>query len=220
MISFLSFGSTYQLEQGSTMKLYYSPGACSQVPHILIHETGLKAELVRVDLRAKRTENGDDYKQIAPKGSVPLLQLDDGSTLTEGPVIAQYLCDKAGRTDLMPAAGTMARYRVMEWQNFITAEIHKSYSPLFKPNAAPATKAWFRDVLKEKYALVSKQLERTEYLTGSTFTAADAYLFTVSNWAKGVGVDIQGFAPVRTFLGRVRQRPAVQAALRAEGFLK
>lgn len=202
------------------MKLYYAPGVCSLAPHILLKETATPAELVRVNLATKQTEHGDDYKQIAAKGSVPLLMLDDGSVLSEGPVIAQYICDQAGRTDLMPAAGTIERYRVMEWQNYITSELHKSFQPLFKPNASTDIKAWFRQALQDKFAWVSAQLEGRDYLTGGTFTAADAYLFTVASWSGLVDVDIKGCDALQQFMGRVRNRPAVQAALRAEGLLK
>ena len=162
------------------MKLFYTPGVCSMAPHILLQETATPAELVRVDLGTKRTQHGDDFLQIAAKGSVPLLMLDDGSVLSEGPVIAQYICDRAARTDLMPAAGTLERYRVMEWQNYLTSELHKSFAPLFKATASAETKAWFRQQLKDKFAWVSRQLEGRPYLTGSTFTAADAYLFTIA----------------------------------------
>jgi glutathione S-transferase len=201
------------------MKFFYSPGVCSQAPHILLKDTGLAVELVRVDLATKRTEHGEDFKQTAAKGSVPLLMLDDGSVLSEGPVIAQYICDKAGRTDLMPPAGTMERYRVMEWQNYITSELHKSFAPLFKPTASPDTKAFFRNLLKEKFAWVSSQLEGRDHLTGATFTAADAYLFTVASWSGVADVDIKGCEALQQFLGRVRNRPAVQATLKAEGLI-
>jgi glutathione S-transferase len=199
------------------MKLFYSPGACSLAPHILLEETKTSADFVRVDLAAKVTEHGDDYKKIASKGAVPLLMLDDGSVLSEGPVISQYICDKAGRTDLMPAAGTIERYRVMEWQNFITSELHKSFAPLFKADAAPEIKTWFRQVLKDKFAWVSSQLEGRDYLTGANFTAADAYLFTVTTWTRHVDVDLGSFEALKAFIARVHSRPAVQAVLKAEG---
>ena len=201
------------------MKLFYTPGVCSMAPHILLQETATPAELVRVDLGTKRTQHGDDFLQIAAKGSVPLLMLDDGSVLSEGPVIAQYICDRAARTDLMPAAGTLERYRVMEWQNYLTSELHKSFAPLFKATASAETKAWFRQQLKDKFAWVSRQLEGRPYLTGSTFTAADAYLFTIASWTGSADVDIGGCEALQGFMGRVRNRPAVQATLRAEGLI-
>jgi glutathione S-transferase len=202
------------------MKLYYSPGACSFAPHVLLQDTALPFELVRVNLGTHQTESGQDFAQITSKNSVPLLQLDDGSVLSEGPVIAQYICDQAARTDLMPAAGTLARYRVMEWQNYITSELHKSFSPLFNSAASADTKALFAKQLQAKFAWVSAQLEGRDYLTGATFTAADAYLFTVTSWAGLVDLDLSAHTHLTAFLARVRARPAVQAALRAEGLLR
>lgn len=201
------------------LKLFYSPGVCSMAPHILLKDTGLPHELVRVDLATKRTQHGDDFNAIAAKGSVPLLMLDDGSVLSEGPVIAQYICDQAGRTDLMPAAGTLARHRVMEWQNYITSELHKAFAPLFKATASSDTKAMFRQQLNDKFAWVSSQLEGRDWLTGESFTAADAYLFTVASWTGNADVDVRGREALQRFMGRVRNRPAVQAALKAEGLI-
>lgn len=202
------------------MKLFYSPGACSLAPHILLEDTGLQAELVRVDLSTGQTASGEDFAHITSKRAVPLLMLDDGSVLSEGPVIAQYLCDRAERTDLMPAAGTLARYRVMEWQNYITSELHKAFTPLFNKEASADTKALFATQLQTKFAWVSGQLQGRDYLTGSTFTAADAYLFTVASWAAYVALDLSAHTDLTQFLARVRTRTAVQAALRAEGLLR
>lgn len=202
------------------MKLYFSPGACSLAPHIILRETGLAFELVRVDLATHTLNGQDDYYAINPKGAVPVLELDDGERLTEGPVIAQWICDHAGRTDLMPAAGSMARYRVMEWQNFVTSELHKSYSPLFRPDFVEEGKAWFRRALRQKYELVDKRLQKSDYLASSNFTAADAYLFVVTNWAGHCAVDLQNLSAVEAFMNRVRAREAVQAALVAEGLVK
>jgi glutathione S-transferase len=201
------------------MKLYFSPGACSLAPHILIQETGAPAETIKVDLRAKQFGDGQSFLAVNPKGSVPTLEISTGEILTEGPILAQYICDQAGRTDLMPAAGTLARYRVMEWQNYISTELHKSYSPLFNPAADAVTKQFFAQALRTKYTWLSTQLEGRSYLTGDTFTAADAYLFVVTNWAKLVGIDLSDLAPLQAFMGRVASRPAVQAALKAEGLL-
>lgn len=201
------------------MKLYHSPGACSLAPHIVLTEIGLPFESVRVDLKKKLTATGQPYGDIAPKGSVPLLELDNGERISEGPVICQYLCDQAKRTDLMPEAGTLARYRVMEWQNFITSELHKSFSPLFDPTASADTKAMFAAMLQRKFAWVSAQLEGRNYLTGDTFTAADAYLFVVASWSAYVQLDISAHTNLVAFLERVKARPAVQAAMRAEGLL-
>lgn len=203
------------------MKLYYSPGACSLAPHILLRETGSVFDLVRVDLAKGQTESGQSFKDITSKGAVPLLELDNGERLSEGPVIAQYICDKAGRTDLMPAHGSMARYRVEEWQNFITSELHKSFAPLFKADTSADTKAWFSKLLQARLAWVSERLGEQgggkAYLTGDTFTAADAYLFTVVSWAAHVKLDIKGLEPLQGFMARVKALPSVQAALRAEG---
>jgi glutathione S-transferase len=199
------------------MKLYFSPGACSLAPHILLRETGLAFTAVRVDLKAHKTPEGADYYAINPKGSVPVLEIEGGEVLTEGPVIAQWICDQAKRTDLMPAAGTLARYRVMEWQNYVTAEIHKTYSPLFRADFIEDGKPWFRAALRKKYEWVASKLQGKDYLTGKDFTAADAYLYTVTRWASRVAVDLTGLPALEGFMGRVNERPAVQAALEAEG---
>lgn len=202
------------------MKLYYATGACSLAPHIVSREIDLNVELIRVDTKSHLTADGIDFYSINPKGSVPCLQLADGQLLTEGPIICQYLADQANNTQLMPASGTLARYRVMEWQNYITSELHKSFSPLFNPNAGAETKALFAEQLKAKFAWLSSKLENTAYLTGDDFTAADAYLFVVTNWSKFVGVDLSHLSALQAFMQRVAARPAVQAALKAEGLMK
>ncbi len=202
------------------MKLFYSPGACSLAPHIVLRETGLPFDLVRVDLASHKLKEQDDYYAVNPKGAVPVLELDDGERLTEGPVIAQWICDRAGRTDLMPAAGTMSRYRVMEWQNYVSTELHKAYTPLFKPDFNEEGKAWFRAALRKRYQYVDGALARGDFLTGATFTAADAYLFVVTNWAGRMAVDLQGLSALDSFMKRVRARETVQAALAAEGLVK
>jgi glutathione S-transferase len=199
------------------MKLYYSPGACSLAPHILLRETGLPFDLSRVDLGAHKTKEGGDYYAINPKGSVPVLEFEDGERLTEGPIIAQWICDQAERTDLMPTAGTMERSRVMEWQNYVTAELHKSFSPLFSSAYDEGAKELFRAALRKKYEYVASKLQGKDYLTGANFTAADAYLFVVTNWAGKVGLSIKDLSSVQTFMHRVYERDAVQAALKAEG---
>jgi glutathione S-transferase len=202
------------------MKLYYSPGACSLAAHIVLREAQLPFSVERVDTKTHKTEHGVDYYTINPKGYVPLLELDSGERLTEGPIIAQYISDKAGRLDLMPAAGTMARYRVMEWQNYTTAELHKSFSPLFNPAFDDSAKAIIKAGLRKKYEWVSRQLQGKQYLTGDTFTAADAYLFTITNWAKAVGLDLSDYTDLQSFLKRVAERPAVREAMKAEGLIK
>lgn len=198
------------------MKLYFSPGACSLAPHILLRETNIPHTLIKVDT-SHRTEDGIDFYTINPKGYVPVLELDDGQRITEGPIIAQFIADQANRQDLMPAAGSMARYRVMEWQSYITSELHKSFSPLFNPALDAAAKAVFAAILSKKLGWVSSQLRGKPYLTGESFTAADAYLFTVAGWAKHVGLDLSDFEHLQAFLQRVGSRPAVQAAMKAEG---
>lgn len=198
------------------MKLYYSPGACSLAPHIVGNEAGLPLDLHRVDVGTHKTHDGVDFYSINPKGYVPLLQLDDGSVLSEGTVICQYLADRAGNFNLMPAAGTIARYRVMEWQNFITSELHKSFSPLFHPDLDAATKAIFASGLRKKFAWVSEQLAGKDYLTGSDFTVADAYLFVVAGWSRMVKLDLSDLQALQDFIARVGARPAVRRALQTE----
>lgn len=199
------------------MKLYYSPGTCSLALHILLAETGLPCERVRVDLASKRTEAGVDFHTLNPKGYVPLLELDEGQLLSEGPVIAQYLCERAGRGDLLPQSGDPARYRVLEWQAYISSELHKGFSPLFNPALAEDAKALLRSTLAGKFAWVSEQLQQRDFLCSGRFTLADAYLFTVSRWSRLVGPDLQSLAPLQRYLAAIAERPAVQAALAAEG---
>lgn len=199
------------------MKLYFAPGTCSLAAHIALCETGLPHELVRVSTKTHQTADGGDYYKINPKGQVPVLELDDGSRLTEGPVIIQYLADRAGNTDLMPAAGTMARYRVMEWQNYVGAEIHKSFSPIFNPAFDAAAKEAAKQVLRRKFEWLDSQLDGRTFLTGETFTGADAYLFAVSNWARPVGLDLTDLANVQRFIATVAQRQSVKQALEDEG---
>lgn len=199
------------------MKLFYSPGACSLAPHIVLRETRLPFTLEQVDTGTHKTKQGGDYYTINPKGYVPLLELDDGQRLSEGPIIAQYVSDKAGRHDLMPPPGSMARYRVMEWQNYVTAELHKFFSPLFNKMLDDSAKGVFRSALRKKFEWVSSQLKGKQFLTGDNFTAADAYLFVVTNWAKHVNLDLSDLQDLQTYLQRVAARPAVREALQAEG---
>jgi len=199
------------------MKLYYSRGACSLTPHILLRETGLPFTLERMDSTTHRTEHDVDYYTINAKGYVPLLELDNGERLSEGPVICQYICDVAGRTDLMPAAGTMPRYRVMEWQGYINSEIHKTYSLLFNPALDASVKGVFAASLRKKYEWIATELTGKDYLTGADFTAADAYLFNVTRWARIVKLDLGDLPSVTAFMERCLTRPAVLAAFKAEG---
>ncbi len=201
-------------------KLYYSPGACSLSPHIALREAGLPFELVLASTKTKKRADGTDFNTVNSKGYVPLLELDDGQRLSEGPVIVQYIADQAPASHLAAAAGTMARYRLMEWLNFITSELHKGFSPLFNPAMPEEAKALARAKLVERLTWVDGQLAGKNYLMGDTFTVADGYLFTVAGWAKYVGVDISGLANLGAYLGRVAARPAVQAAMKAEGLIQ
>jgi glutathione S-transferase len=198
------------------MKLYYSRGACSLAPHIILRETGLQFQLERVDLTKHQLASGEDYYKINARGQVPLLELDDGQKITEGPVITQYLAEQAGRRDLLPPSGELDRYRVLEWQNFITSELHKSYSPLFSKDYPEEAKSITRRALRKKYEWVSQQLNGRDYTTGDNFTVADAYLFTVTNWAKGVDLDLSDLDALQAFQKRVAKRPAVLEAIQAE----
>jgi glutathione S-transferase len=202
------------------MKLYFSPGACSLSPHIVAREAGLNIELVKADTKTKKLDDGSDYREINAKAYVPALQLDDGQLLTEGPAIVQYLADRNPAAGLAPAAGSMERYRLQEWLNFITSEIHKSFSPLFNPAASADWKAAAKANLEKRFAYVAQQLEGRNYLLGEKFSVADAYLFTVANWSQWVGIDIGQWPALKAHHARVAARPRVQEALRAEGLLK
>jgi glutathione S-transferase len=202
------------------MKLYYSPGACSLSPHIVLHEAGLPCELVLASTKSHKLPDGTDYYTINPKGSVPLLELDDGQRLTEGPAIVQYLADQVPDRKLAPAFGTMARYRLMEWLNFITSELHKGFGAFFMPGMPDAAKEVYRARLRQKLQYVDGQLAGKSYLMGEDFTVADAYLFTVSNWTVPTQVDIADLANLQAFRQRMLARPSVQAAMKHEGLIK
>jgi glutathione S-transferase len=202
------------------MKLYYAPAACSLAPHIVLREAGLAFTLEKVDTARHRTADGGDFYALNPKGQVPLLELSDGTRLTEGPVIAQFIADRAEASSLMPAAGTVERYRVMEWQNYITSELHKSFTPLFHNDVDATAKQALAAVLRKKLEWLDGQLEGRDYLTGDTFTAADAYLFVVLGWAAFVKLDIADLAHLQAFIARVAARPAVRDALQAEGLVR
>jgi glutathione S-transferase len=202
------------------MKLYFSPGACSLSPHIVLREAGLAFDTEKVDLGSKQTASGTDYRTINPKGSVPALQLDDGQVLTEGPAVVQYLADRVPEKQLAPAMGSMERYRLMEWLNFISTELHKGFSPLFNPKTPDATKSMAQEALAARFDLIAAKLEQSEYLTGSQFTVADAYLFTVTRWSQYVGIDLGRWPALQRYLERVAARPAVRAAMLAEGLIK
>ena len=202
------------------MKLYYSPGACSLSPHITLCESGLPFDLVKVDLKAKTTEAGDDYTKINPKGSVPALGLDDGSVLTEGPAIVQMIADKAAGKNLAPANGSTERYRLQEWLNFISTDLHKSFGPLFAPTLSDETKQFFKDRIAKYFGYADKQLAGKDYLMGSQFTVADGYLFVMLAWADRMKIDTSAFPNLTAYKARVAARPNVQAALKSEGLLK
>ena len=199
------------------MKLYYSPGACSLSPHVVLREGQFDFQLERVDLQTGKTETGTDYKTISPNSYVPALQLDDGQVLTEGPAMVQYLADRVPEKRLAPAAGTLERYRLMEWLNFIAAELHKGFGALFNPKLPDAAKAVLRTRLESRLAYVDERLAGTTFAMGETFTVVDAYLFTVLGWSQYVGIDLAPWPALTAYLGRVAARPAVQAALAAEG---
>ncbi|QJR15875.1 glutathione transferase GstA [Usitatibacter palustris] len=201
------------------MKLYFSPGACSLSPHIVARELGIEIDLDKTDTKTKRTAAGDDFLAINPKGYVPALQLDDGSVLTEGPAIVQYLADSKPGAGLAPANGTIERYRLQEMLGYINSEIHKSYSPLFYDATPAETRTERLAYLKKRYALIEQRLAGREYLF-DRFSVADAYLFVVTNWARGVKLDLSEFPNLLEFQKRVAARPAVQAAMKAEGLVK
>ena len=202
------------------MKLYYSPGACSLAPHIVLNESDLPFTLVKANLKAHQLEDGSDYYQTTSKGQVPLLELDNGARLSEGPAITQYIADQVPAKKLAPANGTMERYRVQEWLNFVTSELHKGIGGLFNPAMPDDGKAVIRAKAADKLKWVDQQLEGKQYLMGDAFTIADAYLFTITNWTGNTGIDISGMKNLSAFQARMAGRPAVQAALKAEGLLK
>lgn len=201
------------------MKLFYAPGACSLSPHIALCEAGLDFDLAKVDLGAKTVEDGGDFNAINPKGYVPVLQLDNGEYLTEGPAIVQYIADQNPDCGLAPAAGTPDRYRLQEWLTFLNAEVHKNFSPLFNPASTDDMKTAASAALDQRLSYIAEQLEGKDYLLDDTFTAADAYLFTILGWGQFVGIDIGKWPTLGAYAGNIAQRPAVQKAMQAEGLL-
>ena len=202
------------------MKLYYSPGACSLSPHIALLEAGLPYDLVKVDLRAKKLENGDDYLKVNPKGQVPALTLDNGEVVTEGPVIVQMIADKASAKNLAPARDSAERYKLQEWLNFVTAELHKNFSPMFSPVLSDDAKAFFKNRVMGKFKYVDSQLAGRDYLMGKQFTVADGYLFTMLSWAERMKFDLSAMPNLLAYKARVGARPKVQEALTREGLMK
>ncbi len=201
------------------MKLYFSPGACSLSPHIVLLEAGLPFTMEKVDLHQKTTESGADFRAVNPSGYVPVLELDNGARLTEGPAIVQYLADQVPGKQLAPAYGSMERYRLMSILNFIAAELHKNYSPLFRPELPDAVKTYARANLLARYATVEAMLADKEFLVDQRFSVADAYLFTVTSWAPFVQLDLAAWPRLQAFQQRIGARPAVQQAMRDEGLL-
>ena len=198
------------------MKLYYSPGACSLSPHIVLREAQIDFELERVHLGSKKTAIGADYKLINPKGSVPALEIDGGQILTEGPAIVQYIADRAPDKNLAPPSGTLARYRLQEWLNFVSTELHKGYSPLFR-SPPEEWQAKIKETLAARLDFTARSLEAQTYLLGQDFTVADAYLFTVLRWSAQVGIDLARWRPLVAYVDRITARPAVRTALEVEG---
>jgi glutathione S-transferase len=203
----------------SAMKLYFSPGSCSLSPHIVLREAGVRFDLEQVDNREKKTKSGEDYWKVNPKGQVPLLVLDDGSKLTEGAVIVQYVADKNPAAGLVPAPGSMERYRVQEWLNFIGSELHKTFGPIFRPTTPEAFKVISKENLAKRFDYLNAELAGRPYVEGETFTIADAYLYTVLRWTSRIEMDLGKWPHLRGFMDRVGARPKVQEALKAEGLV-
>ncbi|KRD46417.1 glutathione S-transferase [Acidovorax sp. Root275] len=202
------------------MKLYYSPGACSLSPHIALHEAGLAFTPVLASTKSHKLQDGTDYYGINPLGYVPMLELDDGTRLREGPAIVQYIADQVPQKMLAPQNGTLQRYRLQEWLTFTGMELHRGFSPLFNPATPEEYKTMAREKLLDRLQWVDSQLAGKQYLMGDQFTVADGYLFTVTSWTKPTHLDISGLANLAAYRDRVGARPAVQAAMKAEGLLK
>ncbi len=202
------------------MKLYYSPGACSQAPHIALTEAGIEFEPVRVDLRAKTLEDGSDYFTFNPKGAVPALGLPDGEVLTENAVILQFIGDLKPEAGFLPPLGLMRRYRVLEWLNFVATELHKSFTPLFKPDAGDETKSFAMRTIESKLDYVDGAFGDGPFLMGEQLTLPDFYLFVMTGWAEGMGVDLNRRMRIKAFRAMMLERPAVQQVLDREGLLQ
>lgn len=201
------------------MKLYYSPASCSLASHIVLHELGINFDIERVDIREKKSASGD-FWAINPKGYVPVLEVDSKNRLTEGAAILQYLGDQKPELHLVPKAGTMERYRLQEWLNYIATEVHKGFSPLWNPKNSDEVKAAAKEALTKKFDFLNNALNERTYLTGNQFTVADAYLFTVLNWTNFLKIDLSAWKNLTKFLETVGNRKSVQAALKAEGLSK
>ena len=202
------------------MKLHFAPGACSLSPHIVLREAGYSFDLEQVNNQEKKTKSGMDYWGINAKGQVPVLELDNGERITEGPVIVQYLADQKPACGLAPANGSMERVRVQEWLNFTTSEIHKTFGPMFRPTTPDAFKALSKENLGKRFDWLDKQLAGKQYLMGDKFTVADAYLFTVLRWSTRVDIDLGKWPTLKAYVDRVTARPKVQEAMKAEGLVQ
>lgn len=201
------------------MKLYYWPGACSLSPHIVSREAGIELQLAELDRSERKTANGTVLSSVNPKNQVPVLEMDNGQNLTEGAVIVQYLADQKPASGLLPPPGTIDRYRVQEWLNYVASELHKTFSPLFRPTTPEEFKTISKKFLGQRFDWIDKQLAGKNYLMGDRFTVADAYLFTVLRWSPRVGIDLGKWPDIVAYLERVAARPKVQEALKAEGLL-
>jgi len=201
------------------MKLYFAPGACSLSPHIVSRELGIPVELKKVNNKDKTIEGGGDYRKVNPRGYVPALELDDGQVLTEGPAIVQYLADQKPDAGLAPKNGTMERYRVQEWLNFLTSEVHKQFTPLFKPNTPEEYKKIAKENLAGRFDWLDQQLAGKDYLTGKQFSVADAYAFVLLGWTKPTQIDLAKWPNLQAFHKRVAARPKVKEAMQAEGLI-
>jgi glutathione S-transferase len=202
------------------MKLFYSPGACSMSPHIALREAGLPFDLVKVDLKGKTIESGGDYHAVNGKGYVPALELDDGRVLTEGPAIVQYIADSKPDAGLAPPAGSIERYKLQEWLNFITSELHKPLGSMFNPAQTPEWKEHVKATLAKRLDWLAKEIAGRSYVLGNSFSVADGYLFTVLGWAAHVGFDLSRWPVIGEYLARIASRPKVVEALKAEGLVK
>jgi glutathione S-transferase len=202
------------------MKLYYAKGACSQAPHIILHEAGLPHDSAKVDLKTKKLDDGSDYLRINPKGAVPALELDDGQVLTENAVILQYIADHAGAFELLPQPGDMQRYRVLEWVNFVATELHKAFGPLFNPTAGEEAKQLARDTIGKKLDFVERQIGDNDYLLGDRFTLPDAYLFVILGWTGKMGIDLAHWPKLAVLRERIARRESARQVLEFEGLLE
>jgi glutathione S-transferase len=217
---FWYFSGLLSSMEHSVMKLYYWPGACSLSPHIVSREAEIELQLAQLDRAERKTQDGTVLSSVNPKNQVPVLELDNGQRLTEGPVIVQYLADQKPSSGLVPPPGTMERYRVQEWLNFITSELHKTFGPMFRPTTPDEFKKISREYLAQRFEWIDEQLAGKQYLMGEIFTVADAYMFTVLRWSPRVGIDLSKWPNIKAYLDRVEARPKVKEAMQAEGLLQ